>query len=148
MLLEFQSGIAQNTLLFGSVRHAKWSDAQVSMSSSYDGFQLSDFDDSTTYNIGIGRKFSEKFSGSLSLTHAPSSCDDASLLAPTCTQNTLSIGGKYNLGNGAALSGGVSFRKYDDATFWGGDGAAGGGDDIVFGGNTLTTVGLKLSKTF
>jgi long-chain fatty acid transport protein len=141
-LLEFQSGIAANTLLFGSVRHAKWSDAQVYMSAPFLNAQLSDFDDSTTYNIGVGRKFSEKFSGSLSLTHAPSDCSGVSLLAPTCTQNTLSVGGKYSLGNGAALSGGVSFRKYKTATTPASTGS------IVFGDNTLMTVGLKVSKTF
>jgi long-subunit fatty acid transport protein len=141
-LLEFQSGIAANTLLFGSIRHSKWSDAQVTMGGAFADFQLSDFDDSTTYNIGVGRKFSEKFSGSLSLTHAPSDCSGVSLLAPTCTQNTLSVGGKYSLGNGAALSGGVSFRKYETATST----ASTGG--IVFGGNTLMTVGMKISKSF
>jgi len=141
-LLEFQSGITANTLLFGSVRHAKWSEAQVYMSSTYFNAQLSDFDDSTTYSIGVGRKFSEKFSGSLTLTHAPSDCADVSLLAPTCTNNTLSVGGKYSLGNGAAISGGVSMRKYETATST----ASTGG--IVFGGNTLMTIGMKLSKSF
>jgi len=142
LLLEFQSGVAENTLVFGSIRHAKWGDAQVTMSSTYDNLQLSDFSDSTTYSIGVGRKFSDSFSASLSLTHAPSSCVDVSLLAPTCENNTLSIGGKYSVGNGAAISGGVSFRKYKTAT---GKATQGG---VVFDGSTLTTVGLKLSKSF
>jgi long-subunit fatty acid transport protein len=141
-LLEFQTGIAANTLLFGSVRHAKWSDAQVYMSAPFLNAQLSDFDDSTTYNIGVGRKFSEKFSGSLSLTHAPSDCSGVSLLSPTCENNTVNIGGKYDIGNGAAISGGVSFRKYKTATSSASTGS------IEFGGNTLMTVGMKLSKSF
>ncbi len=138
-LLEFQSGVAENTLVFGSIRHAKWKDAQVTMSALFNNAQLSDFDNSTTYTLGVGRKFSDSFSGSLSLTHAPSDCDSVSLLAPTCTQNTLNIGGKYSVGNGVDVSGGVSLRKYDDAT---------SSNGIVFGGNTLMTVGLKLAKTF
>lgn len=141
-LLEFQSGIAANTLLFGSIRHAKWADAQVYMSAPFLNAQLSDFDDSTTYNIGVGRKFSEKFSGSLSITHAPSDCSGVSLLAPTCSQNTLNIGGKYSIGNGAAISGGVSLRKYETATSTASTGS------IEFGGNTLMTMGMKLSKSF
>jgi long-subunit fatty acid transport protein len=141
-LLEFQSGIAPNTLLFGSIRHAKWGDAPVLLSPTFGSAEISDFDDSTTYSIGVGRKFSEKFSGSLTLTHAPSSCTDVSLLAPTCKQNTLSIGGEYQLGNGAAIAAGVSFRKYDTATSEASTGS------IVFDGNTLTTVGMKLSKSF
>jgi long-subunit fatty acid transport protein len=141
-LLEFQSGIAANTLLFGSIRHAKWSSAPVLLSAALGNTEISDFDDSTTYSIGVGRKFSEKFSGQVSLTHAPSDCTDVSLLAPTCENNTLSVGGKYSLGNGAAIAGGVSFRKYKTAT------SAPATGSIVFDGNTLTTVGLKISKSF
>lgn len=141
-LLEFQSGIAANTLIFGSIRHAKWSSAPVLLSAPLGNTEVSDFDDSTTYSIGVGRKFSDKFSGSLSLTHAPSSCTDVSLLSPTCENNTLSIGGKYSIGNGTAISGGVSLRKYKTATSSAADGS------IVFDGSTLTTVGLKISKTF
>lgn len=142
-LLEFQSGIAANTLLFGSIRHAKWSDAPVLLSAAvFESAEISDFDDSTTYTIGIGRKFSEKFSGSLSLTHAPSDCSDVSLLSPTCNNNTLSVGGEYKVGNGVAIAGGVSFRKYSTATSTAASGS------VVFGDNTLTTVGMKISKSF
>ena len=141
-LLEFQSGIAANTLLFGSIRHAKWGSAPVLLSAFLGSTEISDFDDSTTYSIGVGRKFTEKFSGQLSLTHAPSDCTDVSLLSPTCENNTLSIGGEYKLGNGVAIAGGVSFRKYETAT------TAASTGSIVFDGNTLTTVGLKVSKSF
>ena len=141
-LLEFQSGVAKDTLVFGSIRHAKWSDAQVFMSAPFMNAQLSDFDDSTSYNIGVGRRFSDKISASLSLTHAPSDCADASLLGPTCNDNTLSIGGEYKLGNGAAIAAGVSFRKYDTAISSVGTGS------IVFDDDTLMTIGMKLSKTF
>ena len=142
-LLEFQSGIAPNTLLFGSIRHAKWGDAPVLLSAvPFGSAEVSDFSDSTTYSIGVGRKFSEKFSGSLSLTHAPSDCTDVSLLAPTCNNNTLSVGGKYSVGNVVDISGGVSFRKYSTATSTAASGS------VVFSGNTLTTVGMKISKSF
>mgnify|MGYP003639714653 FL=1 len=141
-LLEFQSGVAKNTLVFGSIRHAKWASAQVTMSAAYRNAQLSDFEDNTTYTLGVGRKFSDTFSGSVSITHAPSDCSDVSLLAPTCTNNTLSVGGKYSLGNGTAISGGVSFRKYSTATSTASSGS------IQFGGSTLATVGMKISKSF
>ena len=141
-LLEFQSGVAKDTLVFGSIRHAKWSDAQVFMSAPFMNAQLSDFDDSTSYSIGVGRRFSDKISASLSLTHAPSDCDDASLLGPTCNDNTLSIGGEYKLDNGAAIAAGVSFRKYDTSI------TSAAQNSIVFDDDTLMTVGIKLSKSF
>ena len=35
LMLEFQSGVAANTLVFGSIRQAKWENAQVKMSAVY-----------------------------------------------------------------------------------------------------------------
>ena len=124
--LEFQSGVAANTLVFGSIRHAKWSEAQVKMSAAYMNAQLSDFDDVTTYTLGVGRKFSDKFSASLSASMDSGDGADASLLAPTGGSTAISLGGKYSLGNGMAISAGVSHRVYEAATFYGSDGVSGG----------------------
>ena len=148
LMLEFQSGVAANTLVFGSIRHAKWSDAQVKMSAAFANAQLSDFDDVTTYTLGVGRKFSEKFSASISASMDTGDGADASLLSPTGGSTAISLGGKYSLGNGMAISGGVSHRIYEAATFYGSDGVSGGGDDIAFGGNSVTTIGMKLSMSF
>jgi long-chain fatty acid transport protein len=148
LMLEFQSGVAANTLVFGSIRHAKWEDAQVKMSAAYGNAQLSDFDNSTTYTLGVGRKFSDSFSASLSASMDTGDGDDASLLAPMGGSTAISLGGKYTLKNGMAISGGVSHRVYDSATWYGSDSALGGGDDVTFGDNSLTTLGIKLSYSF
>ena len=148
LMLEFQSGVAANTLVFGSIRHAKWEDAQVKMSAAYGNAQLSDFDNSTTYTLGVGRKFSDSFSASLSASVDTGDGDDASLLAPTGGSTAISLGGKYTLNNGMAISGGVSHRVYDSATWYGFDAVLGGGDDVTFGDNSVTTLGMKLSVSF
>ena len=148
LMLEFQSGVAANTLVFGSIRHAKWEDAQVKMSAAYDNAQLSDFDNSTTYTLGVGRKFSDSFSASLSASVDTGDGDDASLLAPTGGSTAISLGGKYTLNNGMAISGGVSHRVYNSATWYGSDSELGGGDDVTFGDNSVTTLGMKLSVSF
>lgn len=148
LMLEFQSGVAANTLVFGSIRHAKWEDAQVKMSAAYDNAQLSDFDNSTTYTLGVGRKFSDSFSASLSASVDTGDGDDASLLAPTGGSTAISLGGKYTLNNGMAISGGVSHRVYNSATWYGNDSQLGGGDDVTFGDNSVTTLGMKLSVSF
>ncbi len=148
LMLEFQSGVAANTLVFGSIRHAKWEDAQVKMSAAYDNAQLSDFDNSTTYTLGVGRKFSDSFSASLSASVDTGDGDDASLLAPTGRSTAISLGGKYTLNNGMAISGGVSHRVYNSATWYGNDSELGGGDDVTFGDNSVTTLGMKLSVSF
>ena len=148
LMLEFQSGVAANTLVFGSIRHAKWEDAQVKMSAAYGNAQLSDFDNSTTYTLGVGRKFSDSFSASLSASVDTGDGDDASLLAPTGGSTAISLGGKYTLNNGMAISGGVSHRVYNSATWYGNDSELGGGDDVTFGDNSVTTLGMKLSVSF
>ncbi len=148
LMLEFQSGVAANTLVFGSIRHAKWEDAQVKISAAYGNAQLSDFDNSTTYTLGVGRKFSDSFSASLSASVDTGDGDDASLLAPTGGSTAISLGGKYTLNNGMAISGGVSHRVYNSATWYGNDSELGGGDDVTFGDNSVTTLGMKLSVSF
>ena len=62
--LEFETGIAKDTLLYGSIHQSSWGSAQVKLA----GTQISTFSDSDTYNIGVGRKFSDKLSGSFSYT--------------------------------------------------------------------------------
>jgi len=148
LMLEFQSGVAANTLVFGSIRQAKWENAQVKMSAAYRNAQLSDFDDATTYTLGVGRKFSDSFSASLSASMDTGDGDDASLLAPTGGSAAISLGGKYTLNNGMAISGGVSHRVYDSATWYGSNAVLGGGDDVTFGDNSVTTLGMKLSVSF
>jgi long-chain fatty acid transport protein len=148
LMLEFQTGVAANTLVFGSIRHAKWEDAQVKLSALYGNAQLSDFDNSTTYTLGVGRKFSDSFSASLSASVDTGDGDDASLLAPTGGSTAISLGGKYTLNNGMAISGGVSHRVYNSATWYGNDSELGGGDDVTFGDNSVTTLGMKLSVSF
>lgn len=148
LMLEFQSGVAANTLVFGSIRQAKWENAQVKMSAVYGNAQLSDFDNSTTYTLGVGRKFSDSFSASLSASMDTGDGDDASLLAPTGGSAAISLGGKYTLNNGMAISGGVSHRVYDSATWYGRGAVLGGGDDVTFGDNSVTTLGMKLSVSF
>ena len=148
LMLEFQSGVAANTLVFGSIRQAKWENAQVKMSAAYGNAQLSDFDNSTTYTLGVGRKFSDSFSASLSASVDTGDGDDASLLAPTGGSTAISLGGKYTLNNGMAISGGVSHRVYNSATWYGNDSQLGGGDDVTFGDNSVTTLGMKLSVSF
>ena len=60
MTLNFQSGIAEDTLLFGSIRKADWSNHQITV---FPGTPTtSSFTDTTTYSLGIGRKINDAVS--------------------------------------------------------------------------------------
>ena len=92
--LDFETGIANNTLLFGSVHQVAHASAQVKLKGIG---AISSFTDSDKYQIGLGRKFSEQWSASLSYTtEAGSSATGTSLLSPTNGTDTYGLGVKYS----------------------------------------------------
>ncbi|MEJ6401810.1 OmpP1/FadL family transporter [Yoonia sp. 2307UL14-13] len=113
--LEFQSGIAADTLLFGSLRWVEWSAGDID-SPGYPLNPLVSFEDDTlTYNIGIGRRFTDTFSGFVSVGYERETDGEASNLAPTDGNLSVGLGGSYALANGVELSGGVSYVSIGDA---------------------------------
>ena len=133
--LEFETGIAKDTLLYGSIHQSAWGSAQIKLA----GTQISTFTDSDKYNIGVGRKFSEKLSGSLSYTtEAGSSATGTSLLSITDGTDTYGLGLKYAADFGD-LSFGYALSSFGDKA------VTSGGVTGNFKNNDATTVGLKLS---
>jgi len=139
--IAFQTGIAEDTLLFGSIRYSNWNDNQIKLPNAADELtQVSKFDDGVNYTLGIGRKLSEKLSTSLSYYFSDGSGVGASELAPYGETKTLSIGARYALSDSLTLSGGYSHSERGDAT----TGNFGAG----FTGSTVKTIGLKLTAQF
>lgn len=122
--LAFQTGIAEDTLLFGSVRWVDWSEFEI-RPADYDtvtgtlaggaGSALVSYeDDRITYNLGIGRRFTEKWAGRVSVGYEPQSGNFASNLGPTDGIWSLGLGAAYTLDN-VELSGGVRYAWIGDA---------------------------------
>ncbi len=112
--LDVQSGIAKDTLLFGSVRWSEWS--AFTLQPPVLGANLASLDDTITYEIGVGRRFTEKFSASLSFTYEDGGSDDlVSPLAPTNGQMAFSLGGRYELNDALTLSGGIRYTMFGNA---------------------------------
>jgi long-chain fatty acid transport protein len=116
--LDFQSGVAANTLVFGQIRYAKYSQTILSpdaFAAATLGSSITDIEDATSYMIGVGRRFSDAFSGSISVGFEPESDDDlVSPLAPTNGQQWITIGGQYTMNN-IVFSGGVRYTMLGDA---------------------------------
>lgn len=113
--LEFQSGVAADTLVFGSVRWAEWTTTEIN-SFNYPGNPLVSYDDDTvTYSLGVGRKFSESLSGAISVGYEKANGGVSDNLAPTDGNTSLSVGGTYTLDNGIELTGGVRYIWVGDA---------------------------------
>ncbi|MEY4304770.1 MAG: hypothetical protein RIT52_945 [Pseudomonadota bacterium] len=137
--LDAQSGIAANTLLFGSVRWVDWTSTTLN-SIGYPFAPLVSHDNDTiTYTLGVGRKFTDNWSGAVSVGYEKPAGGLASNLAPTDGFLSLGVGGSYTQGN-MKISGGVRYVKIGDAT------ALSGASE--FTDNSAVGVGVKVGWTF
>ena len=106
--LEFQTGVAEDTLVFGSVRWVNWKDFEISPSLN-EGLVSYD-KNSTTYTLGVGRRFNENWSGSVSLAHDTGNGSTTGNLGPIGTRNSIGLGVSYTK-DAVTISGGVQYSK-------------------------------------
>ncbi len=140
LTLDFQSGIAADTLVFGAIKWADWSTTVLTAPNAGAANPLVSYaDDSITYNIGIGRKFSDAFSAAVSLGYEAHKGGVVGNLGPTDGYRSIQISGSYTMDK-VKISGGVRFVDIGDAT------ALGGGAN--FAGNSAVAVGMKIGYTF
>ena len=94
--LDFQTGIAQDTLLFGGIRWVEHSKTDLNVLAAIGGRDLIDLDDSISYTIGVGRKFNENWSGSLAYVYEDVDGDNlVSPLAPYHGLQAIRLGVQY-----------------------------------------------------
>ena len=146
--LDFQSGVAKDTLVFGSIRWVNWSKFKIAPAGYLPltgGSPLVSYDDDTiTYNIGVGRRFNENWAGSISVGYEAKAGGFAANLGPTDGRTSITIGASYTTANKVKISGGVSYVQIGDAqTSLNGITAASN-----FKGNTAVGVGMKISYSF
>lgn len=115
--LEFQTGVDPKTLVFGSIRWVDWSSFRVDPDKfvQVTGGGLVDLEDSTTYTIGVGRKFTENWSGAASFIFEKSGDDLVSPLAPTNGRKGITLAAIYTQDR-LKITTGVSYYKLGDAT--------------------------------
>ena len=111
--LDFQTGIAANTLLFGQIRWADWTDTRViaeppAVLISYD-------DDRVTYTLGVARKFNDSWSGALSFGYEKDLGGVQSTLSPTDGFVSVGLAGIYTTGN-MKITTGVRYVDIGNAT--------------------------------
>ena len=141
MNLYFQSGIAEDTLLYGSMRTANWSENQLYVYP-HNNAATSSFTDSTTYSLGLGRKFTDNFSGSISLSGEPkgASASDTPLTITNGYQG-ITLGGKYTIDN-MSITAGYNYTQVGDVNLSSGLGAG------EFTDNTITGLGVRVGFKF
>ena len=142
MNLYFQSGIAEDTLLYGSMRTANWSENQLFVYP-HNNAATSSFTDSTTYSLGLGRKFTDNFSGSVSLSGEPkgASASDTPLTITNGYQG-ITLGGKYTIDN-MSITAGYNYTQVGDVSLTPTGLATG-----EFTDNTITGFGVRVGFKF
>lgn len=114
--LEFQTGIDPNTLVFGSIRWVDWSSFRVDPEKllQVTGSGLVDLDDTTTFTIGVGRTFTETWSGVANVTYEKSGSDLVSPLAPVNGRKGVSLAAIYTQDR-IRITTGISYTRLGDA---------------------------------
>ncbi|MCK8462270.1 hypothetical protein MUY35_00220 [Aliiroseovarius sp. S1339] len=141
--LDFQTGIAANTLLFGSVRYAKWDG--ITLSSNSDVFGPVDWvdfvEDITTYKLGLGRKLNDNWSIAGTVSYTSGSDVGTTLLAPAGATTSIGLGATYTQDN-MKIQAGVQYSMIDEKTV-----TTGIGPTTFSDGNALA-FGMKVGFSF
>ncbi|WP_168379033.1 OmpP1/FadL family transporter [Acinetobacter cumulans] len=151
--LDFQTGIAKDTLAFANVRWVHWSQFAVkptllgnvsSIPAPHVRQNLIDYsDDQWSANVGVGHKFNSKWSGSASVGYDSGAGNPITTLGPVEGNWNVGLGGQYSPAENYFIQAGVKY-------FWLGDATAQTGGNPVgeFEDNHALGYGLKIGYRF
>lgn len=138
--LEFQTGVAEGTLLFGSVRWVKWKDFTIPAPGHPGIVNLVQYQrNSMTYTLGVGRRFNENWSGSVSISHDTGNGNPTTNLGPVGKRNSIGLGASYTVDN-VTISGGVQYSRLGSATT--------ANINSQFSGNSAIGAGIRVGFRF
>jgi long-subunit fatty acid transport protein len=162
LTLNFQSGIAKDTLLYGAIHQAKWGDAQIDIPANPNGINpftgtadaavrsvSSDFADRTHYSVGVGRKISENLAVSLSYgTEDGSGPTNSDPFTFRNGNNTYSIAARYTMDD-ITISAGYTYTTAGDVKIIH-EAAPGEPSGLTadYTDNSVSGFGIKLGFTF
>ena len=122
--LDFQTGIAEDTLLFGSIRYAKWTQFDFAPATynilttnalNPEGSSLQSYDEDTfAYSLGVGRRLSDAFSGAVSIGYEAAQGGFSGNLGPTDGNVSFGLGGTYTTGD-TKVTAGIRYIMLGDA---------------------------------
>lgn len=137
LTLDFRSGVAKDTLVFGSVRWVNWKDFVIPAPAL--GVNIVSYpENSMTYTLGVGRRFNENWSGSVSLSHDTATGNPTSNLGPVGKRNSIGLGVSYTR-DAMTISAGVQYSRIGAATTTIGS---------TFDDNSLVGAGIRVGFRF
>jgi len=146
LALEFQTGIAKNTLLFGSVRWVDWSSFEIAPQQYVNlvGSPLVFFvDDRITWTLGVGRKLNEQWSVAGAVSYEETTGSPTGNLGPTDGLISLGLSAIYTQGN-TKITTGIRYVDIGNARTRVGAAVPGG----IFQDNKAIAVGVKIGYSF
>lgn len=132
--LSFQTGIAENTLLFGSLRYAAYDGVDVTTPGL--GTYIRFDQDPVTLSLGVGRRFNDNWSGAVLFGYEEGD-GTATTLNPTSGYKSVGLSLTYEEGP-LRIRGGVRYVDLDTATARG----------VPFAGNDATAFGIQIGYAF
>ena len=112
--LEFQTGIAADTLLFGSVRWVDWTKFNITPPTL--GVPIVSYsNDVVTYTLGLGRKFNDHWSGAVILGYEDTKGDPVGNLGPTDGYKSIGLAATYTMDK-VKITGGIRYVDIGTAT--------------------------------
>ncbi|MCU4616032.1 OmpP1/FadL family transporter [Acinetobacter lwoffii] len=144
--LDLQTGVAANTIAFANVRWVHWD--QFAVTPKYlknaSGNNLIDYsDDQWSANVGVGRKFNNKWSGSASVGYDSGAGNPVTTLGPTEGYWNVGLGAQYSPAENYFIQAGLKY-------FWLGDATAKAGKTELgnFEDNHALGYGMKIGYRF
>ncbi|WP_050525593.1 OmpP1/FadL family transporter [Pseudorhodobacter aquimaris] len=141
LTLDFQTGVAKDTLVFGSIRYAKWSVWEV-RPTGYDALtsaNITDFADNvTSFQLGVGRRINDQFSAFIRAGYEKSNSGASSRLSPINGLRSIGVGGSYTHEN-MKITAGLEYVKLGDAVDASG---------TRFAGNEAVGLGVSVGYRF
>ena len=145
--INFQTGIMENTLLMASAHNVKWkgSDVELDVAAIPALNQASNFSNTNSYSLGLGRRLNDATSASLTYSWEKGTNPNGASTSPFTMSNgseTLSAGVQHKIGS-ITISGGISYTKVGDV-----DVTHSSGLTASYAGNSVTAVGIKFGYNF
>ena len=142
--LNFQSGVAKDTLVFGSIHRVDWASAQINAETGCSATRAaSAFWDTTTYTIGAARKLSDSLALTASVaSETGGSNTTTSLFTVNNGYKAINLGAQYKIGK-VTISGGYNYTKLGDITVT--DGTS---NYAIYKNNKVSALGIKIGVSF
>ncbi|MHC0053924.1 outer membrane protein transport protein [Actibacterium sp. D379-3] len=131
---EFLTGINPKTFVFGGARWVHWEETEPRFPIS--GLLLSDLENMTTYRLGAGRIFSDKWIGVVELGYEPTTKSRFDVLNPVNGFKSIALGAVYSAGK-TQYTVGVNYVDVGDAKNpetgnWTGNSVLGAGVKVAY----------------